>query len=54
VVVGPDAPTGVEIVRRAGDSGTWTFVLNHSDAAVEVPLDGGSVRVDAKDVVVSR
>ena len=27
----PDAPVGVEIVRRVGETRTWTFVLNHSE-----------------------
>jgi beta-galactosidase len=46
------AAEGVEVVRRASDSATWTFVLNHTDAAVAVDLDDGPVTVGAKDVVV--
>ncbi len=30
----------VEVVRRTGDSGTYLFAINHSDAGADVHLDG--------------
>ncbi len=32
------APLGVEVTRRQNGEGTYTFVLNHGDAPVDVPL----------------
>jgi beta-galactosidase len=31
---------GVEVVRRSGDSGSYLFVINHTDAVVEIPALG--------------
>jgi beta-galactosidase len=35
-----EVPAGVEAVRRHGDGASWLFLLNHTDAAVEVPVTG--------------
>jgi beta-galactosidase len=38
-VVAPlEAPDGVEVTRREGEGRSYTFVLNHNSAPVEVPL----------------
>ncbi|MFF8386342.1 beta-galactosidase [Streptomyces kanasensis] len=43
----------VEVVRRSGDSGRFVFVVNHTQAAADVPLEApgtellGGARVDA-------
>ncbi|GGP61922.1 beta-galactosidase [Streptomyces calvus] len=34
-----DLPRDVEVVRRTGESGTFLFVINHTAADTEVPLD---------------
>ncbi|HET6968856.1 MAG TPA: beta-galactosidase [Ornithinibacter sp.] len=34
------APAGVEVVRRSSPSGSWLFVLNHTDEDCEVPASG--------------
>lgn len=34
-----ELPHDVEVVRRAGEQGTYLFVINHSGAEVKVPLD---------------
>ena len=57
-------PPGVEVVRRAGPAASYLFVLNHTDADVEVPARGtdlvggghcaGTVRVSAGGVAVVR
>jgi beta-galactosidase len=59
-----DAGSGVEVVRRHGDTHSWLFVLNHTDRPVEVPATGreligdadcsGSVAVPAGGVAVVR
>ncbi|MEV6285810.1 beta-galactosidase [Kribbella sp. NPDC051770] len=36
----PDLPEGVELVRRTGADASWTFLINHTDAAAVVPADG--------------
>ncbi|MEO1060982.1 MAG: beta-galactosidase [Actinomycetota bacterium] len=36
----PGLPDGVEAVRRRGPSGTFVFVVNHGDAAVEIAVTG--------------
>ncbi|WP_432947114.1 beta-galactosidase [Kribbella sp. CA-253562] len=36
----PVLPAGVELVRRHADGTTWTFLLNHGDAAAVVPVEG--------------
>ena len=36
----PDAPPGVEIVRRKREGGSFLFVLNHNEEAADVELDG--------------
>jgi beta-galactosidase len=33
-------PPGVEAVRRSGPDASWLFLLNHTDAAADVPADG--------------
>jgi beta-galactosidase len=33
-------PAGVETVRRSGDNGSWTFIINHTRDEVEVPVSG--------------
>lgn len=53
---------GVEIVTRHGDDSSYNFVINHSDAAVEVPAAGtdlvsgsavdGTLHLDAGSVAV--
>ena len=55
---------GVEIVRRHGESATYLFVINHTDAAAEVAAQGvdlvsgadcpGTVKVGAGEVAVVR
>jgi len=55
---------GVEVSRRRAGDSSWLFVLNHTDAAAEVPADGtdivtgapvsGSVVVPAGGVAVVR
>ncbi len=41
-VVAPLAglPPGVEAVRRRDDATSWLFLVNHTDASVEVPVEG--------------
>ncbi|SFK00709.1 beta-galactosidase [Streptomyces pini] len=34
-----EIPHDVEVVRRSGEPGTYLFVLNHTDADAEVPLE---------------
>jgi beta-galactosidase len=34
-----ELPRDVEVVRRAGEHGTYLFVINHTEAEVKVPLD---------------
>ncbi|ONI75681.1 beta-galactosidase [Kribbella sp. ALI-6-A] len=36
----PVLPAGVELVRRHAEGTTWTFLLNHGDAAAVVPVEG--------------
>lgn len=36
----PDAPAGVEVVRRDDGARSWLFVLNHTAATVRVPAAG--------------
>jgi beta-galactosidase len=38
-----DLPDGVEAVRRSGPTDSWTFVINHSEAAATVDLSGVSL-----------
>jgi beta-galactosidase len=33
-------PAGVELVRRRGDAADYLFVINHSDAAIDLPAAG--------------
>lgn len=35
-----DVPAGVEVVRRRSPSGSWLFVLNHTDGSCEVAVTG--------------
>jgi beta-galactosidase len=62
---GPSLP-GVEVVRRTDGERTWTFVLNHTQVRVRVPVGrpgvelltgatvGGAVDVDPGDVAIVR
>ncbi|MFF3849983.1 beta-galactosidase [Streptomyces sp. NPDC002328] len=34
-----DLPRDLEVVRRSGDTGTYLFAINHTDADAKVPLD---------------
>jgi beta-galactosidase len=36
----PELPAGVELVRRRADETTWSFLINHGDAEVAVPISG--------------
>lgn len=38
--VHPDAPPGVEAIRRAHPQASWLFLLNHTDRPQRVPTDG--------------
>lgn len=40
------APAGVEVVRRSGGGRSWLFVLNHTDAACELPASGHDLVAD--------
>jgi beta-galactosidase len=53
----PGLPEGVEAVRRRGADGDYLFVLNHTDAPVDVAgtdLLGGTGPVPAGGVAVIR
>lgn len=39
-------PAGVEVVRRSGGGRSWLFVLNHTDAACELPASGHDLVAD--------
>ncbi len=41
------ATRDVEIVRRSGESGSYLFVINHGDSAVEIPASGHDLVTDA-------
>ncbi|MGL5866186.1 MAG: Beta-galactosidase C-terminal domain, partial [Dermatophilaceae bacterium] len=43
----PAAPAGVERVRRRSSSGSWLFVLNHTDAPCEVAAVGHDLVANA-------
>lgn len=36
----PELPAGVELVRRRAGGSTWTILINHSEVAVELPIEG--------------
>jgi beta-galactosidase len=38
---------GVEAVRRRGEHGSWTFVINHTDTAAEIAIEGHELINDA-------
>lgn len=40
---GTALPAGVEVVRRSGDGRSFTFVINHTAEAVELPLPGAEL-----------
>jgi beta-galactosidase len=40
---GPALPPGIEVVRRSGDGRSFTFVINHTAEAVELPLPGAEL-----------
>jgi beta-galactosidase len=44
----PGLPPGVEVIRRKGTQGSWTFVINHSTADVEVALSGRELITDVE------
>ena len=47
----PEAPAGVEVVRRSGGGRDFLFLLNHRDVAVDVPLtEAGTNLLDGKEV----
>ncbi|AZI56825.1 beta-galactosidase [Nakamurella antarctica] len=39
-IVSAEVADGVEVVVRRGETASWTFVINHSDAAAKVSLPG--------------
>lgn len=47
----PSLPRDVEVVRRAGAHGHYVFVLNHTDAEANVPLDGPGTELLADGAV---
>jgi len=47
-------PAGVEAVRRHGDDGSFLFLLNRTDAGLEVTVSGRSVRLGPGEVAVVR
>jgi beta-galactosidase len=36
----PELPAGVELIRRRAGESTWTILINHSDVAVALPIEG--------------
>ena len=44
-----DVPEGVEAVRRAGPDGSFLFLVNHTDADVEVRVRGADLLEGAGD-----
>jgi beta-galactosidase len=40
-----DLPRDVEVVRRAGESGTYLFAVNHTGADVKVPLEAAGTEL---------
>ena len=42
-----DHPAGVEIVRRVGESGSWVFIINHTNAAFEYRTQGTEILTGA-------
>jgi beta-galactosidase len=53
VPFGAVLPAGVEVVRRSDGSHGWSFVLNYSEDAVEVPIgQGPPVSVGPRDIAV--
>ena len=48
VTVPADQPVGVEIVRRIGASGSWVFIINHTDAAFEYQTQGTEIITGAE------
>ncbi|MFI7024828.1 beta-galactosidase [Micromonospora sp. NPDC049900] len=44
----PDAPAGVEAVRRLHPGGSWLFLLNHTDRARRVPARGRDLLTDTE------
>ncbi|WP_433527892.1 beta-galactosidase [Micromonospora sp. CA-263727] len=45
--VHPDAPAGVEAVRRRGERVSWLFLFNHTDREQRVPARGVELLTDA-------
>jgi beta-galactosidase len=41
-------PPGVEVIRRKSTQGSWTFVINHSTADVELALRGHELIADVE------
>ncbi|MFC7328411.1 beta-galactosidase [Marinactinospora rubrisoli] len=44
-------PAGVEVVRRHRDGTAWVFVLNHTEAAHRLDVEGLGLRRGARDLV---
>ena len=47
VALTPGASRDVEIVRRSGENGSYLFVINHGDTAVEISATGHDLVTDA-------
>ena len=47
VAVTAGHPAGVEIVRRVGESGSWVFIINHTNAAFEYRTQGTEILTGA-------
>nr|WP_286132075.1 beta-galactosidase [Clavibacter michiganensis] len=48
VAVTAGHPAGVEIVRRVGESGSWVFIINHTNAAFEYRTQGTEILTGAE------
>ncbi|WP_082495675.1 beta-galactosidase [Agreia sp. Leaf335] len=48
VAVTAGHPAGVEIVRRVGESGSWVFIINHTNAAFEYRTQGIEILTGAE------
>ncbi len=45
-----EAPSGVEVVRRKSDTGSFLFLLNHNEEPAEVQVSGRDLLTDARRV----
>ena len=48
VAVTAGHPAGVEIVRRVGESGSWVFIINHTNAAFDYRTQGTEILTGAE------